>query len=780
MRKIIAIIYKSLLNLGRQFNQFKTEGWAMISQNGIKLLIVKLSPLAVGILCASFGTTILLGYQPGLLNPLTDQQTLIPSFIGPSFPTLMFIGLLLFSLWLISLWLVNLFLQKVGYAAKYLRRFFTAGLILMGLSYSLLYFPPQESISNNNLIFLAALTICLAWGLALFTNTYLNLFKDATNLEKLYPNIYFYWPALFSLGALLTFNFLSGAAWPQELNLQALKLPGLVLGLSSLLSLVPLILVYGIDPCPPQSESISTKGLKDAWKIKGYKKFLCLEVFITACWSTFLFAFPIFTSDFLLVDSLFAFALAKLILLLAFLSPAGLWYLTRFIKPATLLPVCVFLQALGLAALAFTNFWPNPAGIPFDKTTSVTVTSQHEIVFGSIRGALLWDGEHWQLIDQRDGLIANEVLCVLASDKGIWFGTKKGASFWDRQNWTHYSKASGLVDNEVFKIIVKGEAIWFGTPKGISLLQDAAFHQFVPPILKDKHTSVIVTSFALAEDGELWVGTSSGVCSYKDGRWAYYNSSNGLPDDNITALLTVASRGDESPPDEVLIIGSKRGTAHLSLKQKTWSYLNITNGLPANQVISIKALSGGELFIATTQGLFITDSYENSRRIDHQDGLVHDLVVDVAQAQDGSLWFATPYGVSSFKNGLWQTYQSLAPKIWGCAFAFLITIAIMGCLIFAIYLNSSLYTLSLNSPHPTISLGLSLWHLSAKLLGLAVGPCILLAFCHYLGQTQANPQGLRFAWLCSAFISLICSIVLIRQAQLKQSSLTIKDKESML
>ena len=100
------------------------------------------------------------------------------------------------------------------------------------------------------------------------------------------------------------------------------------------------------------------------------------------------------------------------------------------------------------------------------------------------------------------------------------------------------------------------------------------------------------------------------------------------------------------------------GAAHHMLweTKQDWEAFNITDGLINNQVTCIAAGSNGTLWFETPEG---ASSYDGMswRSFTTREGLIHNQVNDVVVDKLGTVWFATPLGVSSFDGSTWTIYR---------------------------------------------------------------------------------------------------------------------------
>ena len=159
-------------------------------------------------------------------------------------------------------------------------------------------------------------------------------------------------------------------------------------------------------------------------------------------------------------------------------------------------------------------------------------------------------------------------------------------------------------------------------------------------------------------DPELWIGTDSGLASFKDGRLTRYDSTSALPGDQVLTLL--ASGGEEEP---VLWIGT-RSSGLVRLLPAGWLTFDRANsGLPLDSVDAIAETGPPEeptvWFGTSGEGLAAWSKGGWTVYRAAESGLPDDTINSLHPSRHGDgLWIATEGGLASFERGRWTAYTS--------------------------------------------------------------------------------------------------------------------------
>ena len=205
--------------------------------------------------------------------------------------------------------------------------------------------------------------------------------------------------------------------------------------------------------------------------------------------------------------------------------------------------------------------------------------------------------------------------------------------------------------------------IWAGGGRGLYRLEqtngDWTSHSVEIGLPRDVEKDIIVRGLVEDRQGALWVGTGSGLYRrWPDGRAERYTTENGLPSNDVLALLMDA--------DGQLWAGTRKGLSQIALEQETQqprivSIFTEKNGLPSPNTRSLFQSSTGQLWVGVITGLveFVPQASREGSRVRHyvSEPILSKLFVQtLAEDRDGNLWIGTDNGALKLARNGFTTY----------------------------------------------------------------------------------------------------------------------------
>ncbi|MBK0384423.1 response regulator [Pedobacter sp. SD-b] len=261
------------------------------------------------------------------------------------------------------------------------------------------------------------------------------------------------------------------------------------------------------------------------------------------------------------------------------------------------------------------------------------------------------------VIGNNSSLSSNLVKAIAIDKKqNLWIGTALGGlNFFDTKTKSFTSfkhKTSDLnsiaSDNINCLITTKQNKLFIGTDLGLNIydIEQQKF-SFLTSSAKKTYLEQQITALFEDKNGMVWVGTPIGIHFYQGGKLEYKSFKDSLKKEfkyNINCFQQ-DSKGN-------MWVGTYHtGLALLDLKKNTYKIFNTTNGLPSDNILAIAEDEDTNLWISTDNGLVKYNRSLNAfRSFNIQDGLpdnqfnTHSFLKD----SKGNLFFGTYNGLISF------------------------------------------------------------------------------------------------------------------------------------
>jgi signal transduction histidine kinase/ligand-binding sensor domain-containing protein len=288
------------------------------------------------------------------------------------------------------------------------------------------------------------------------------------------------------------------------------------------------------------------------------------------------------------------------------------------------------------------------SGAPY----AITQTTDGYLWVGTEGGLVRFDGVRFVRWTGPDGkrLPSESVHSLLgASDGSLWIGTRVGLVRWKDAEFVNYDAAPGFIesilqdpqgtiwmtrsqvrdDKGPLCGIAAGALQCYGAADGIP------FH-YAQPLARD-------------DLGNLWIGSSLGLCQWRPGSARAYLSTALNADKGLSGVSAIAAGTNGS-----LLVGMRRAGTGLGLQQLiqgAWKSF-VVPGLDGT------AIEVTALLIDRDRALWIGTSQHGIYRVhdgkaDHfqsADGLSSDSINGFYQDREGNLWITTSRGIDRFHD----------------------------------------------------------------------------------------------------------------------------------
>ena len=255
-------------------------------------------------------------------------------------------------------------------------------------------------------------------------------------------------------------------------------------------------------------------------------------------------------------------------------------------------------------------------GPPSARVRAAVSDANGQLWFATIRGLAKFDGQHWDIIDEEDGLPSQSIQALARDvDGNLWIGTDKGLLTLRGNQWRPINQ------HDIRELTIGSDGlVWMITDDEI-LRWDGATETAVPAPPAGQ-----IFDF-LATNNGFWIATTDGLFLYRDDQYiAQYTTADGLGSNRVTSLM-MAQDGTLWAGNSTELIEDSHPT------YGTYTYQN-------NYLSHFDGHMWQSILLAPSQGVH------------------HPIVTDLAMTEDGILWAATVNGISRWQNGEWQTFDT--------------------------------------------------------------------------------------------------------------------------
>src|SRR5579883_2109802 len=242
-----------------------------------------------------------------------------------------------------------------------------------------------------------------------------------------------------------------------------------------------------------------------------------------------------------------------------------------------------------------------------------------------------------------EGLPMDIVQAVAQTPDGyLWVGTPRGLARFDGIRFRVFDSRNTpeLKNSSVTALCRSADGgLWIGTAGGLTQLKKGQFVSCDLGMTNNSRANTVKTIFE-AQDGSLWVGTLGGLLHQQNGRWKLYTDGNGLRDNVVRSICEGEGQ---------VWIGTALGVC--SWKDGT---LNTLTNISDNMVRAIFKDREGAIWFGLTTGLCRLHNGQFTRYT-RKEGLPDSNVSSIFQDRRGDLWVGTYGGLTRFVDGRFVT-----------------------------------------------------------------------------------------------------------------------------
>jgi signal transduction histidine kinase/ligand-binding sensor domain-containing protein len=271
--------------------------------------------------------------------------------------------------------------------------------------------------------------------------------------------------------------------------------------------------------------------------------------------------------------------------------------------------------------------WSTENGLPQNSVHRVFQSRDGYIWIATEGGVARFNGVDFTIFSHETSpaFISDDICCFAQDPTGsLWIGTADGLLQYTAGVFRRYSTSDGLPAGGISSLAIADDgALLILTGSRISKLSGGHFSMLPLP------GSAVPTAMASAEDGSVWISSTSGVFLYQHGRVQSQSLTPLLPTTDIEGIGLLPNHG----------LWLRTDTTLNMLQNGLIQALQIDSLAPASRIQSVLAGSVGELWIGTNKGLFVLD--KTSTRPQLQPALGSNSILSIFQDREGDLWVGT-------------------------------------------------------------------------------------------------------------------------------------------
>lgn len=335
-----------------------------------------------------------------------------------------------------------------------------------------------------------------------------------------------------------------------------------------------------------------------------------------------------------------------------------------------------------------TGVTPHRFAEPNSPVISMAATDDGRVWLGTRDKGLFYLKEG-RISGVSKGFDLKKINCLLPLKNGqLWIGTDQGLLRWNGSELTRDGVPSVLQHAQTLSMNLDRDLnIWVGTSRGLFRFNTASA---VEPT--DFQPTASVTAIFEDREGNVWTGSTGAIERYRGSSFVTYTAAKGLPSDSNGAIYVdleervwfaplngglhwvkggsvgnVAEAGIDKDvvysmtgSQNELWLGRQRGgLTHLrfsggAISSKTYTH---SDGLARDNVYAVFQSSDGSIWAGTLNGGVSRFKDGRFTSFTTENGLASNTVSWIAEGFDGTMWFATPSGLSALSGGRWRTYK---------------------------------------------------------------------------------------------------------------------------
>src|SRR5271170_1025600 len=274
--------------------------------------------------------------------------------------------------------------------------------------------------------------------------------------------------------------------------------------------------------------------------------------------------------------------------------------------------------------------WSTENGLPQNSVHQIFQSRDGYVWIATEGGIARFNGIDYKVYNHENtpAFTSDDICCFTQDSAGsLWIGTADGLLQYSAGIFRRYSTTDGLPSGRITSLAAGSNGSLLAlSDNAIASLDGARFSPLSLP------TSTIPTAMAQADDGSVWIASTSGIFQYREGHIRSLSISPVTQIADIEGIGVLPNHG----------LWLRTGNSLVLLQDGHQHTLQAGHDIPATRIQSVLADSRGDLWMGTNKGLFVIDKTSNHPQL--QSTLGSSSVLSISQDREGDLWIGTETG----------------------------------------------------------------------------------------------------------------------------------------
>ena len=242
-----------------------------------------------------------------------------------------------------------------------------------------------------------------------------------------------------------------------------------------------------------------------------------------------------------------------------------------------------------------------------------------------------------QMLEAQDRWQGYLVLSFAVEPGGsAWVGTEGAGLYrYEGQQWSRFTVTNGIGNPYIWSVLeTKAGVLYVGTFGGGLLVRNG--QQFASPGDLGKITAAVLSLYE-GQQGEIWIGTRTGLHKYEHGRLTWFAGEDQLVNPDVRAIT-------ESRDGAALWFGMSGGGLG-RLKAGQLRQYRRDDGLSSDQVVCLYADLDDTLWVGTADNGLARYKQGRFATISESQGLQSKVIYHILDDRAGNFWLGTQAGI---------------------------------------------------------------------------------------------------------------------------------------